>query len=129
MATPFIIVSDVHLSHEGSASTADALVKLVQASAGQEIILAGDVFGLSSDPPSRDPVESVCTLLQGYPTLLAALRRHLGSGAGLTFLAGNHDAALSDERIAANRAAGEPILLVRARHRKTHLDEIEHILR
>jgi UDP-2,3-diacylglucosamine pyrophosphatase LpxH len=99
VATPFIIVSDVHLSHEGSASTADALVKLVQASAGQEIILAGDVFGLSSDPPSRDPVESVCTLLQGYPTLLAALRRHLGSGAGLTFLAGNHDAALSDERM------------------------------
>jgi hypothetical protein len=38
-------------------------------------------------------------------------------------------AALSDERVAANRAAGEPILLARARHRKTHLDEIEEILR
>jgi hypothetical protein len=37
-------------------------------------------------------------------------------------------AALPDERIAANQAAGEPILLVRARHRKTHLDEIERIL-
>jgi hypothetical protein len=38
-------------------------------------------------------------------------------------------AALSDERVAANQAAGEPILLVRAHHRKTHLDEIEQILR
>ena len=38
-------------------------------------------------------------------------------------------AALSDERVTANQAAGEPILLVRARHRKEHLDEIERILR
>jgi hypothetical protein len=38
-------------------------------------------------------------------------------------------AALTDERIAANQGAGEPILLARARHRKTHLDEIEQILR
>ena len=38
-------------------------------------------------------------------------------------------AALPDERIAANHAAGEPLLLARARHRKTHLDEIEQILR
>ena len=38
-------------------------------------------------------------------------------------------AALPDERIAANHAAGEPLLLVRAHHRKTHLDEIEQILR
>jgi hypothetical protein len=38
-------------------------------------------------------------------------------------------AALSDERIAANHAAGEPLLLVRARHRKEHLDQIERVLR
>jgi Mycothiol maleylpyruvate isomerase N-terminal domain len=37
-------------------------------------------------------------------------------------------AALTDERIAANTAAGEPLFLVRAHHRKTHLDEIERIL-
>jgi hypothetical protein len=37
-------------------------------------------------------------------------------------------AALSDERIAANRAAGEPLFLARAHHRKTHLDEIERVL-
>lgn len=37
-------------------------------------------------------------------------------------------AALPDDRVRANHAAGEPILLVRARHRKTHLDEIEQVL-
>ena len=38
-------------------------------------------------------------------------------------------AALSDERISSNRAAGEPLFLARAHHRKTHLDEIERVLR
>ena len=38
-------------------------------------------------------------------------------------------AALDDQRIAANHAAGEPLLLTRARHRKEHLDEIERVLR
>lgn len=38
-------------------------------------------------------------------------------------------AALTDERVAANNAAGEPLFLTRAQHRKTHLDEIERVLR
>jgi hypothetical protein len=37
-------------------------------------------------------------------------------------------AALPDERVAANKAAGEPLFLIRAHHRKTHLDEIERVL-
>jgi uncharacterized damage-inducible protein DinB len=37
-------------------------------------------------------------------------------------------AALTEERIASNAAAGEPLFLTRAHHRKTHLDEIERIL-
>jgi uncharacterized damage-inducible protein DinB len=38
-------------------------------------------------------------------------------------------AALPDERVAQNKAAGEPLFLTRASHRKTHLDEIERVLR
>ena len=38
-------------------------------------------------------------------------------------------AALPDERVAQNKAAGEPLFLARASHRKTHLDEIERVLR
>src|SRR5438132_1380479 len=35
---------------------------------------------------------------------------------------------LSDELVAANAAAGHPINLLRAEHRREHLDEIEHAL-
>lgn len=38
-------------------------------------------------------------------------------------------AALTDDRITANKDAGEPLFLARAHHRKTHLDEIERVLR
>lgn len=37
-------------------------------------------------------------------------------------------AALSDGLLAANRAAGTPISVLRAEHRREHLDEIEHVL-
>ena len=37
-------------------------------------------------------------------------------------------AALSDALVAANAAAGHPINLLRAEHRREHLDEIEHAL-
>jgi DinB family protein len=35
--------------------------------------------------------------------------------------------ALSDQHVAANAAAGNPISLVRAEHRREHLDEIERL--
>ncbi|HEY7139341.1 MAG TPA: DinB family protein [Methylomirabilota bacterium] len=38
-------------------------------------------------------------------------------------------AALTDQQIASNHAAGEPLFITRAHHRKTHLDEIERVLR
>ena len=36
--------------------------------------------------------------------------------------------ALSSEFVAANTAAGKPLTLLRAEHRREHLDEIEHAL-
>jgi hypothetical protein len=38
-------------------------------------------------------------------------------------------AALSDDAVARNVAAGSPLNLVRGQHRKEHLDEIERLLR
>lgn len=96
VATPLIILSDLHLSHESSVATAHALAELVAARPGHELVLNGDVFGLSHDAKERDPVESVCTLLRRSPLLVAALRAHLASGYPLTFLAGNHDAAVAE---------------------------------
>jgi Mycothiol maleylpyruvate isomerase N-terminal domain len=37
-------------------------------------------------------------------------------------------ATLSDELLAKNAAAGSPINVLRAEHRREHLDEIEHVL-
>ena len=38
-------------------------------------------------------------------------------------------AGLSDDIMQKNKAAGTPVLLLRAEHRKEHLDELEHVLR
>lgn len=95
---PLVVLSDLHLAHGGGGSeaTAAAVTGLVRRSAGLEIVLAGDVFGLSSDPKGRDPRESVATLVKARPELAAALRSHLEGQGRLTLLAGNHDAALGD---------------------------------
>jgi UDP-2,3-diacylglucosamine pyrophosphatase LpxH len=88
-------LSDLHLAHEGSDATASAVARLLANHPGQEVVLAGDVFGLSSDPPDRDPVESVCRLFGAYPEFSAALRTHVSHGGPLHLMAGNHDAALT----------------------------------
>jgi hypothetical protein len=94
-APPLVILSDLHLSHGASADTARAFAELVGQYPGHEIVLGGDVFGLSSDPRSRDPRESVGSLLEAEPGLISALRAHLVRGFSLTLIAGNHDAALT----------------------------------
>lgn len=94
---PLVILSDLHLVHEGSSETAAAFAALLRATRGSEIVLAGDVFGLSSDPSKRDPVESMTALLGAYPEVGVSLREHLSGGFPVTFLAGNHDAALTVE--------------------------------
>jgi UDP-2,3-diacylglucosamine pyrophosphatase LpxH len=93
---PLVIVGDVHLSHGGRPENGQALARLVETHPGAEIILNGDIFNLSLDAPERDPLESVLAMLQAEPALKQALRKHLGGSGSMTFLPGNHDAALSD---------------------------------
>jgi predicted phosphodiesterase len=97
--TRLVVLSDLHLSHTQSDDTANAAATLIGAHSGLEIVLAGDVFSLSNDPPSRDPVESVKSVFSSYPRFAAAVRAHLAGGAKLTLMAGNHDAALGDPRL------------------------------
>lgn len=92
---PLVILSDLHLSHGESVSTAHAFAEVARRSAGHELVLGGDVFGLSSDPRSRNPIESVSTLLAAETVLSDALRDHLRGGSRVTLIAGNHDAALT----------------------------------
>jgi len=91
---PLAIASDVHLEHSGSERSAGRLAKLLDEHAGHEVVLAGDIFNLSLDAPSRDPAESVARIVAQYPGLVAAIKRHLGAGHALTFIGGNHDAGV-----------------------------------
>src|SRR5829696_5198261 len=44
LSQPLVVLSDVHLSATGRSEVANDLAELVRASAGHELILAGDVF-------------------------------------------------------------------------------------
>lgn len=94
LVEPLAIASDVHLQHEGSERSAGRLAQLLDAHAGHEVILAGDIFNLSVDRPSRDPAESVHSIVARYPRLIAALAKHLAAGHAVTLISGNHDAGV-----------------------------------
>lgn len=96
---PFVVASDVHLTPSGSQAVAADLARLISEHPGHEIVLGGDIFSLSSDPPSRDPAQSILSILRAEATLPAALRSHLSSGGNLTFIAGNHDASIVGEGV------------------------------
>jgi UDP-2,3-diacylglucosamine pyrophosphatase LpxH len=93
LSRPVLVVSDVHLSHGGRAGTSADLARLIQNHQGYEVVLAGDLFDLSVDPPERDPSESVVALLQPRAELSSACRAHLAEGGAITLVAGNHDAS------------------------------------
>lgn len=91
---PLVIASDVHLTQAGSERSAARLARLIEQHAGHEVVLAGDIFNLSLDAPSRDPSESIQSIVAEYPALIEALRRHLVAGHALTLIGGNHDAGV-----------------------------------
>lgn len=91
---PLIVASDVHLTRGGSERSAGRLAKLIEQHPGHEVVLAGDIFNLSLDAPSRDPSESVASIVAEYPTLRDAIKHHLDGGHALTLISGNHDAGV-----------------------------------
>lgn len=102
---PLVVVSDVHLGHRACAEVAADLARLVTAHPGYELVLDGDTFNLSCDPPAADPGTSAAAMLQAHPVLLDALGRHLSQGGTLTLLAGNHDLDVQQPRTAAALSA------------------------
>jgi UDP-2,3-diacylglucosamine pyrophosphatase LpxH len=96
---PIIVSSDLHLAEQGSDATVRDLSRLLREHPGHELILAGDVFNLSWEPPDHEPTEVVLALIDRYPELSRALRAHLCGGGRLTFVSGNHDAGLMDGQL------------------------------
>jgi hypothetical protein len=79
--------------------------------------------------PTENPADVEWINAAAKPTQLALPPRRAATLAVDTARAIDHAAAtLSDELLAKNTAAGSPINLRRAEHRREHLDEIEQAL-
>lgn len=90
-----IILSDLHLGPTCPPDTAVAAARVIRRHPGHEVILLGDTFDLSIDPPKLDPALSVTRHLAQRPEFKEALRERLVQGTPVTLFAGNHDAQLA----------------------------------
>jgi hypothetical protein len=96
----------------------------------QRVLFWLDRWDHGEDPRNFDRTEADWVNDAGKPLLLALAPRVAARLAvEIAERVDQRVAALADERVVANQAAGEPLLLTRARHRKEHLDEIERVLR
>ena len=85
--------------------------------------------GRGTAPPAHDEAATDWINDAGKPLCLALPPRTAARIAVEAAMAADQRvAALSDVQLAANRAAGAPINVLRAEHRREHLDEIEHVL-
>jgi hypothetical protein len=97
-----VIVGDVHLTREHSAPVASALAALLRANAGAAVVFAGDLFDLAAETGRGTVSAAIQAVLGAHPALRSALASHLGAGAPIWLLGGNHDDELvTPEGIAA----------------------------
>lgn len=95
----------------------------------QRIVVFIELLKRGATVPTEDPIEVDWINDAAKPTQLALPPRRATTLAIETARATDHAVAtLSDELLAKNAAAGGPIYLLRARHRRAHLDEIEQAL-
>ena len=95
----------------------------------QRIVTFIDFMKRGVKVPEEDPIDVEWINEAVKPTQLALPPRRAATLAVETARAIDQAvAALSDELLAKNAAAGSPIKLLRAEHRREHLDEIEQVL-
>jgi hypothetical protein len=95
----------------------------------QRIVLLVELLERGATVPVENPADVDWINDAAKPVQLALPPRRAATLAVETARAADHAvAALSDELLARNAVAGSPINLVRARHRREHLDEIEQAL-
>ena len=95
----------------------------------QRILTFIDLLKRGVKIPAEDPIAVEWINEAAKPTQLALPPRRAATLAVETARAIDHAVAtLSDEMLAKNAAAGSPIKLLRAEHRREHLDEIEQAL-
>ena len=95
----------------------------------QRIVTFIDLLKRGVKIPAEDPIAVEWINEAAKPAQLALTPRRASTLAVVTARAIDQAvAALSDELLAKNAAAGGPINLRRAEHRREHLDEIERVL-
>lgn len=95
----------------------------------QRIVLFIDLLKRGATIPTDDPIDVDWINDAAKPVQLALPARRAATLAVETARATDQAvAALSEELLAKNAAAGGRIYLLRARHRREHLDEIEQVL-
>ena len=95
----------------------------------QRILTFIDLLKRGVKIPAEDPIAVEWINEAAKPAQLALTPRRAATLAVVTARAIDQAvAALSDELLAKNAAAGGPINLRRAEHRREHLDEIEQVL-
>ena len=124
-------LSDADLARPLSAGWTVASVLGHLAFWDQRIVVLIDAWrDKGTAPPANRDVDVDWVNDAGKPFLLAMPPRQLADLAvAVAEAADRKVAGLSDDQIARNAAAGSPLNLHRAEHRRAHLDEIEAALR
>lgn len=121
-----LLLSDVHLGPRARPELARALCELVRAHRDWEVIFVGDTFEFSAivDP---DPEHAWDLIKRANPEVMAVLCAHVAAGGRLTFVVGNHDAALSalSDRFATEFGGREQVSVVPWFTRRGHV-HLEH---
>jgi hypothetical protein len=96
MARPLrgLVLGDLHLVRHTPKTVTDDLAALLAKHAGERVIVAGDLFDLSSDHPPVPHARAIADALGAHPGARAALARHVDTGGELWLVGGNHDADL-----------------------------------
>ncbi|HMR73678.1 MAG TPA: metallophosphoesterase [Polyangiaceae bacterium] len=94
MPRPLLVVSDLHLSPSSDLRVSRALARAVGTHPDAEVVIAGDSLDLSLLRQRGDAAASVAAFLRPHGELIDALSGRLRCGAPVTFVLGNHDAAL-----------------------------------
>ena len=95
----------------------------------QRIVVLIEQLKRGATVPTLDPTQVDWTNDAAKPIQLALPPRRAATLAVEIARAADHAVAtLSDELLAKNTAGGSPINLLRAEHRREHLDEIEQVL-
>ncbi|MCC6554081.1 MAG: hypothetical protein IT372_13835 [Polyangiaceae bacterium] len=94
MSTPprTVVLADLHIVRKTPAAVTHDLARFVAAHAGARIVIAGDLFDLSSESPWMPRPRALREAISAHPAARAALAEHVDRGGELWLAGGNHDA-------------------------------------